>query len=234
MILVDFNESSFLKDRKVITEVEVDGQPVDNDENTPPDDYTADGGDDTQATADAGSDQPDGSEGGDEAPAEDYTQGGDDAGGDPDAGGEGGGDDGIGGDEGGDPDAGGDAGDAGGDGSGEQADDARGLEQEIFADLTPAQLALKHQELKSNFLKVYDSTAAIIDRINEIPSDERFTPSISYVNKQLSTFRDTLTDYINDVYSTKSYMENQVNYYKFLNVLHSINQILDEINKEIQ
>ena len=226
MILVNFDESSFLKNRKVLNEVEVDGQPVD-DENTPSDDYTADGGEDTQAPADAGSDQPDGSEGGEEAPAEDYTQdGGDDAGGD----------------EGGDPDAEGDpeaggedaGGEAGGDGSDEQADDARGLEQEIFADLTPPQLALKHQELKSNFLKIYDSTASIIDRINEIPSDERFTTSISYVNKQLSTFRDTLTDYINDVYSTKSYMENQVNYYKFLNVLHSINQILDEINKELE
>ena len=226
MILVNFDESSFLKNRKVLNEVEVDGQPVD-DENTPSDDYTADGGEDTQAPADAGSDQPDGSEGGEEAPAEDYTQdGGDDAGGDPDAGG----------DEGGDPEAGGEdaGGEAGGDGSEEQADDARGLEQEIFANLTPPQLALKHQELKSNFLKIYDSTASIIDRINEIPSDERFTTSISYVNKQLSTFRDTLTDYINDVYSTKSYMENQVNYYKFLNVLHSINQILDEINKELE
>lgn len=222
MILVNFDESSFLKNRKVLNEVEVDGQPVD-DENTPPDDYTSDGGEDTQAPADAGSDQPDGSEGGEEAPAEDYTQdGGDDAGGDPDAEG--------------DPEAGGEdaGGEAGGDGSEEQADDARGLEQEIFANLTPPQLALKHQELKSNFLKIYDSTASIIDRINEIPSDERFTTSISYVNKQLSTFRDTLTDYINDVYSTKSYMENQVNYYKFLNVLHSINQILDEINKELE
>ena len=210
MILVNFDESSFLKNRKVLNEVEIDGQPVD-DENTPPDDYTSDSSEDTQAPADAGSDQPDGSEGGEEAPAEDYTQdGGDDAGGE-DAGSE-----------------------AGGDGSEEQADDARGLEQEIFADLTPPQLALKHQELKSNFLKIYDSTASIIDRINEIPSDERFTASISYVNKQLSTFRDTLTDYINDVYSTKSYMENQVNYYKFLNVLHSINQILDEINKELE
>ena len=220
MILVNFDESSFLKNRKVLNEVEVDGQPVD-DENTPSDDYTADGGEDTQAPADAGSDQPDGSEGGEEAPAEDYTQdGGDDAGGDPE----------------GDPEAGGEdaGGEAGGDGSEEQADDARGLEQEIFANLTPPQLALKHQELKSNFLKIYDSTASIIDRINEIPSDERFTTSISYVNKQLSTFRDTLTDYINDVYSTKSYMENQVNYYKFLNVLHSINQILDEINKELE
>lgn len=232
MILVNFDESSFLKNRKVLNEVEVDGQPVD-DENTPPDDYTSDGGEDTQAPADAGSDQPDGSEGGEEAPAEDYTQdGGDDAGGDPDTGGDEGGDPGAEGD----PEAGGEdaGGEAGGDGSEEQADDARGLEQEIFADLTPPQLALKHQELKSNFLKIYDSTASIIDRINEIPSDERFTTSISYVNKQLSTFRDTLTDYINDVYSTKSYMENQVNYYKFLNVLHSINQILDEINKELE
>lgn len=232
MILVNFDESSFLKNRKVLNEVEVDGQPVD-DENTPSDDYTADGGEDTQAPADAGSDQPDGSEGEEEAPAEDYTQdSGDDAGGDPDAGGDEGGDP----DAEGDPEAGGEdaGGEAGGDGSEEQADDARGLEQEIFADLTPQQLALKHQELKSNFLKIYDSTASIIDRINEIPSDERFTTSISYVNKQLSTFRDTLTDYINDVYSTKSYMENQVNYYKFLNVLHSINQILDEINKELE
>ena len=226
MILVNFDESSFLKNRKVLNEVEVDGQPVDNDE-TPSDDYTEDN--DTQAPADAGTDQPDGSEGNeDDTPAEDYTDdnGGEDAGENPDGDPEGGDDTGY--------DDGADQGQAGGeDTPDEQADDARGLEQEIFADLTPSQVALKHQELKSNFLKVYDSTATIIDRVNSIPSDERFTASISYVNKQLSTFRDTLTDYINDVYSTKSYMENQVNYYKFLNVLHSIDQILNEINQEL-
>lgn len=227
-----------------MNEVEINGQPADDDnqdsdyttpdpvnaagadnnlpaENPPPDDANpstddpADQDTDYTQDADEGDAPPDDDGGGDT----DYTADGD-MGGDPEA-------------EGGDPppDDGGGA-PAGG---GEQvtADDARGMEQELFKDLTPDQIDLKHQELKSNFIQLYDSTNSIIERINDIPSNEDYLATISFVSEKLSELRTMVADYMNNVYSTKSYMENAINYNRFLAVLKSINDILDEISREL-
>ena len=42
-----------------------------------------------------------------------------------------------------------------------------------------------------------------------------------------------VADYMNDVYSTKSYMENAMNYNRFLATLNGVKDILVEINKEL-
>jgi hypothetical protein len=42
-----------------------------------------------------------------------------------------------------------------------------------------------------------------------------------------------VADYMNNVYSTKSYMENAINYNKFLATLTGINDILVEIDKDL-
>lgn len=224
-------------------EVEINGQPADDDnqdsdytapdpvnaagadndppaDNPPADDNPPEGDpadqdtDYTQDTDDGDNPPPD--DGGEDT---DYTADGDM--GDPDA-------------EGGDPppeDEGGGA----PSGGGEQvtADDARGMEQELFKDLTPDQIDMKHQELKSNFTKLYDSTNSIIERINDIPSNENYLASITFVSEKLSELRTMVADYMNNVYSTKSYMENAINYNRFLSVLKSINDILDEISREL-
>ena len=113
------------------------------------------------------------------------------------------------------------------------ADDARGMEQELFQDLTPDQIDLKHKELKSKYLELYNSTSNIVDRVNEIPTSDNTIASITFIAKKLAELRKMVADYMNDVYSTKSYMENAINYNRFLAVLNGINKILDEINEEL-
>lgn len=226
-------------------EVEINGQPADDDnqdsdytapdpvnaagadnnppaDNPPADDNSPEGDpadQDTDYTQDA--DERDNPTPDDDGEDTDYTADGDM--GDPDA-------------EGGDPspeDGGGDGGAPAGGGEQVTADDARGMEQELFKDLTPDQIDMKHQELKSNFTKLYDSTNSIIERINDIPSNENYLASITFVSEKLSELRTMVADYMNNVYSTKSYMENAINYNRFLSVLKSINDILDEISREL-
>ena len=233
-----------------LNEVDVDGQPVDQNPDQGGADYTAvndmqpvnatgndDAGQEAPAQDEGGEQPPADDQGGDEG-TEDYTQ--DEGGGDEGGGGDGepedftrddGGDGegGEGGEEGGDQGGG----DAGGGGGEIQADDNRGMESEIFKDLTQDQIDLKHQELKSNFTKIYDTTSALIDRLNDIPTNETYMTSINFVSNQLADLRQMVTDYINNVYSTKSYMENSINYNKFLMTLKGINDILEEIYKEI-
>lgn len=230
-----------------LNEVDVNGQPVDqNADQGGGADYTVDDMQPVNATGndDAGQEAPAQDEGGEQPPAddqggdegtEDYTQddegGGDEGGGEPEdfTGDEGGDEGGEGGEE--SSDQGG--GDAGGSSGEIQADDNRGMEGEIFKDLTQDQIDLKHQELKSNFTKIYDTTSALIDRLNDIPTNDSYMASINFVSNQLADLRQMVTDYINNVYSTKSYMENSINYNKFLMTLKGINDILEEIYKEI-
>jgi hypothetical protein len=189
-----------------------------------PDTGTADdtgGGDngagpDTDADSDSpdfSADMPDGSDGdtGDaDAEGDDGGEGTDDSGGDTS-----------------------DTGATGGDGT-VTADDARGMEKEIFKDLTPDQVDLKHQELKSNFTNMYEMTSNLINRVNEIPSNDKYTSSIAFISEQLSNLRQMITDYMNNVYSTKSYMENAINYNRFLATLQGVNKILEEISKDVE
>jgi hypothetical protein len=41
-----------------------------------------------------------------------------------------------------------------------------------------------------------------------------------------------LVDYMNNVYQGKSYIENSINYNRFLAVLNGINKILEEVEKK--
>lgn len=194
-------------------------QQQDAGDNPPADDQGEDSGDNTEDfTQDDGGDgdQGSGDEGGD---PEDFTGGDEGDGGDTGDGGEGGGDEGG-------------SADSGGDGS-VQADDNRGMESEIFKDLTQDQIDIKHQELKTNFGKIYDTTSSLIDRLNDIPTNNAYMASINFVSNQLADLRQMVTDYMNNVYSTKSYMENSINYNKFLMTLKGINDILEEIYKDL-
>ena len=245
-----FSESEFNeRNRRLFSEVDINGQSADPDNQnntdtdyTIPDPVNAAGADNNPPPEEdnpapppdnnTGDDEVDYTQdtGGEEAPPEDggegdvdYTQdGGGDAGGDP-----------------GDPppEDGGEGGDAGappagGDGQ-IQADDARGLENELFKDLTPDQLDLKHNELKNNFMTLYESISSIIDRVNDIPTSEEYNATMSFVSNQLANLRTMVADYMNNVYSTKSYMENAMNYNRFLATLNGINDILDEVAKEL-
>ena len=179
-------------------------------------DFTDDGsGEDTSNPEDENA-------GGEET--EDFT---DDGGGDDMGGGEG--DMGDGGDTGSGDTGGGGA--APGDGS-IQADDARGLENEIFSNLTPTQIAVKHKELKGNFSAMHSSISELIERVNEVNAAE-YQTAITFVSQQLSDLKEMIANYITDVYSTKSYMENAMNYNRFLATLNGIKEILDEVDNQI-
>ena len=244
----------YLRNYTKMNEADVgDQQQGDNQDNSEPEDFTAqpvdptgkddnnqgDGNDNPADTdnndAPSADDQGDNDSGGGEDP-EDFTQ---------DEGGGGGnepedftgGDSGGGDDMGGDDSSSSDSGDTGGGSSGEEveqtADDARAIEKDIFDNLTPSQIDVKHRELKNNFIKLFDATSNTITRINDIPTNEKHRSVLSFVNKQLSDLRDLITDYMENIYSTKSYMENAINYNKFLAHLDGVNKILNAIAEDL-
>ena len=113
-----------------------------------------------------------------------------------------------------------------------EVDDLKQQEEEMFNQLTPEQLDIKHKELKQQFVNMYDSVTSIIDRLGDVNAEEENIKTIEYVSNQLSSLKDMLMDYMTDVYKTKSYIENSINYNRFLAVLNGINKILEEMNSK--
>lgn len=210
---------------KPLKEAEVDGQPAEETAEQPAD-YTAEEGSgdnqpaetqtDTETPADdAGqnSEPPQDDQGGEEPPM-DYT--------DMDSGAEG--------EEGTD-----DTGEGSSDSTPEEdqpVDEIKQQEEELYANLTPEQLDIKHKELKSQFLAMYDMIVSVLDRIGDVSIAEENIGIMEYVSNNLSRLKDMITDYMNSVYKTKSYTENSVNYNRFLAVLNGITKILEEMNKK--
>lgn len=112
-------------------------------------------------------------------------------------------------------------------------DDLKKQEEDIYAsaNLSPEQLDIKHKELKQNYLKMYDITTNIIDRIGDANVNEDNIRVIEYISEELNKLRNMITDYVNSVYSGKSYIENAINFNRFLAVLNGINKMLEEIDK---
>ena len=104
-------------------------------------------------------------------------------------------------------------------------------EEEILANLTPEELDIKHKELKTQFLAMFDMTTELIERINNISLDPEDVPIVEYASNNLAKLRTMLGDYMESAYKTKSYTENYVNYNRFLATLNGISKILEEINK---
>lgn len=156
----------------------------------------------------------------------DYTDGADDALGDmgDDMGG---GDDGLGG-----GDAGGGAPAAPESEAPANKSELQNLEAELFSDLTPEQINIKHRELKQQYIELYNNTEDIIDRINYIPKTEQNIAIIDFVVTKLADLREMINYYLTEVYATKTYTENTINYQQYLAVLAGINKILKEIPLE--
>lgn len=210
---------AFLFDRnellRKLNEVEIDGQEAGDPGADQPNDYSAEGdqGNEPPPQDDGGAqDMPDDNYGQDpNDPPTDYT------------------DDDSGGDDGGYDDGGGDGGAPPTEESDSPVDDLKSKEEEIYSSLTPEQLDIKHRELKNQYLKMYDTTSSLIDRIGEIGISEDKIVVIEYISNNLSNLRDMLSDYVDKVYQTKSFIENSINYNRFLAVLSGISKMLEEL-----
>lgn len=109
-------------------------------------------------------------------------------------------------------------------------DELKQQEEEMYG-LSPDKLDIRHKELKKQFLDMYDSTSTIIDKISDAAISEENLGAVEFITETLSKLRTTLSDYLNNVYSGNSYIENVANFNRFLAVLNGVNKILEDLDK---
>lgn len=200
-------------------------------ENDAPD-YTADSpeGDENEDTPTGGG------EGGDDAPdySADSPEGGDEE--NPEAGnGEGAEDDAPdytedspeGGDEGeNNPDNDSEVADAGED------DEIDQLQKDVFADMTPAQIAIKDKEQKTQFITLFSDIASALERLNLVGRSSANMRTIEFVTRKFIELKDNVKDYLVYTYDNESYTKNTYNLNRFIAIYASLIELIENMVEE--
>ena len=127
------------------------------------------------------------------------------------------------------------------DGAGAPVDDdgTQGEEDEeveantdIFASLSAEEQQIKIKELKKLFSSLYSSCDDILDRINKLDINEDNLDAVSRISTTLYDIKIYISDYLTLIFPTKSYVENDITFNRFLTIIKSITDIFDDISKK--
>lgn len=116
-----------------------------------------------------------------------------------------------------------------GDGSENDKPDLLSMEKDLFADMSPEQLAIKNTNLLQNYIDLYDSLNSIFDDVNKIPKTFENTRLLEFIGNKLVELRDYVNQIIKTTYITRTYVENLTEYRKALLILQQINTMLKSI-----
>lgn len=112
-------------------------------------------------------------------------------------------------------------------------DDIKRQEEEMYSDMSPEQLDIMHRELKSRFIDIYNICTNTIERLSAVHVSEDNISTLEYISRTLSTTKDMIVDYIDNIYKSKSYIENNVNYNKYLVIINAVNKMLENIDNDV-
>lgn len=102
---------------------------------------------------------------------------------------------------------------------------------DIFSTLTAEEQKIKIAELKKLFGELYTSCNDLLEKINSIDTDDDMIDVLSRMTMTLYSLKNYIGDYITTTFSSKSYIENDVTFNRFLAILNSVSNITNEIVK---
>ena len=105
------------------------------------------------------------------------------------------------------------------------------LQKSIFDQLSPEQQNLKIKELKSLYDDVYNKCSKILDIVvsaEKIPSQ---TKVYDYITNSVVDLQRYIKDYLQDIFDSKTYMDNMTELQKYMAILDTINNVFEELKK---
>ena len=114
-------------------------------------------------------------------------------------------------------------------------------EAEIFNTLSADEKAIKNRELVEDYIIARNTIKVFIEKVRTITVTLENRDILYFVESNLVTLNNVITDYIITRYSKKSYIENFVTYQQFILTLTQLNEIISKLkvddkdlkNKEI-
>ena len=105
------------------------------------------------------------------------------------------------------------------------------LQKSIFDQLSPEQQNLKIKELKSLYDDVYNKCSKILDIVvsaEKIPSQ---TKVYDYITNSVVDLQKYIKDYLQDIFDSKTYIDNMTELQKYMAILDTINNVFEELKK---
>ena len=102
---------------------------------------------------------------------------------------------------------------------------------DIFSSLTAEEQAIKIKELKKLFGNLYSRVNELLDRVNDLEVSETNKYAIDKISEDLCDIKTTIADYILYIFNTKSYIENDIAFNRFLSDINYIASILEKLQK---
>ena len=105
------------------------------------------------------------------------------------------------------------------------------IEKSIFDQLTPEQQAAKTKELKSLYNDTYNKCQTIVDMVSTAEKEPSQAKVYDYIINNLVDLQKYIRDYLDDIFDSKTYIENMTELQKYLAILDTINNVFEEIKK---
>lgn len=106
------------------------------------------------------------------------------------------------------------------------------IEKSIFDQLTPEQQKTKTAELKNLYTETYEKCQSIIDIVSGIEKAPNQARVYDYIVKNLVDLQKYIRDYLENLFDSKTYIENMTELQKYLAILDTINNVFAEIQKK--
>lgn len=106
------------------------------------------------------------------------------------------------------------------------------IEKSIFDQLTPEQQKTKTAELKNLYTETYEKCQSIIDIVSGIEKAPNQARVYDYIVKNLVDLQKYIRDYLENLFDSKTYIENMTELQKYLAILDTINNVFSEMQKK--
>lgn len=113
-------------------------------------------------------------------------------------------------------------------------DELKAAEDELLADLSDEQKQIQSDELRKNFIDLYNIVLDVIDKVNNIHKEESTLQVFEFISTQLLILKDIINTNITRSFDTKTYIENNIDYQHCLAILNSVKQMIEETDKKSQ
>lgn len=108
----------------------------------------------------------------------------------------------------------------------------RDLEAKLFSDLSPTQVQIKDNELKTQYINLYEDIDSTIVRVNRIVKTDNNQEIVAFLSRKLDELKDMVYNSLVETYQTQTYMQNLMLYNTLLANYASIGQMLLELSKK--
>jgi hypothetical protein len=104
----------------------------------------------------------------------------------------------------------------------------------IFDSLTAEEQQIKISELKNLYNDLYQRCCDVLDKLSQIDVDEYNSKVINRITTVLYNLKENILYYYTTIFSTKSYIENDIAFNKYLVMLNSCSDTLNKYQKKYE